>query len=172
MDKIALRKKTVSAAVACIAAYAAFAVAGAVFLPRIEMKENALRNERASLERLRRNLSQKGLHEERWSEHQKLFQEGAESESVVNDWVKSILAYASGTGLVFERLEPQTVRSGGERRRVRLYVAFEGDAGVFAGFIRYLQEQDPLSEVESFTFRSDARPGKFRFEAVLGKVLP
>lgn len=166
-----LKKQGISAAAALIVVFAVFSFVQMMFAPALMKKETALREQRASLERLSRNLSQKDFYEEEWLQHQKLFETDTAGESLVNAWVKDLLSYASAEGLAFSKMEPQGLRKTGSRDRVRLYVSFQGGIEVLTDLVTYLMEKDPLSEVESFVIKGEGAPGRFTYELVLGKVL-
>lgn len=166
-----MRKQGISAGAALIVVFTVFSFVQMLFAPALEKKETALSEQRASLERLSRNLSQKDFYEEQWLQHQKLFEADAAGESLVNAWVKDLLSYASAEGIAFSKMEPQGVRKTGSRDKVRLYVSFQGGIEVMTDLVTYLMEKDPLSEVESFVIKGEGTPGRFTYELVLGKVL-
>lgn len=166
-----LRKQGVSAGAGLIVVFAVFSFVQTLFAPALASKEEELREQRISLERLNRNLSQKDFYQEQWLQHQKLFEADAAGESLVNAWMKDLLAYASSNGIAFSKMEPQDARRTGSRDKVRLYLSFQGGIDALTELVNYLMEKDPLSEVESFVIKGEGSPGRFTYELVLGKVL-
>ncbi len=166
-----MRKQCISAGAALIAAFTIFSFVQMLFSSALEKKETALQEQRSSLERLSKNLSQKDFYEEQWRQHQKLFEADAAGESLVNAWVKDLLSYASSEGIVFSKMEPQGVRKAGSRDKVRLYLSFQGGIAVLTDLVTHLIEKDPLSEIESLVVKGEGAPGRFTYELVLGKVM-
>lgn len=166
-----MRKRSVSAGLAFIAAFLIYGIVHTLFSGVLIQKENELLEGRESLRRLTKNVNQKDFYEAQWREHQKLFEAERSGDSVLNEWVKNLLSYATAQGLVFTKMEPHTARKIHGREEVRLYLSFEGEITRLTAFMDNLIENDPLSSVESFAIKSAGDGSRFSYELVLGKVL-
>ncbi len=106
-----------------------------------------------------------------WESKKTMLSLGADPDSVLNAWVKDLLASAQTQSLVLEKLEPAGVRTGAEGKTLTVFITFQGNIRQLAGFVYRLAEKDPLSRIESFDIRREEESKNLSFELLLGKVV-
>lgn len=166
-----LNKNWTTKGVVYIAAAMGAASIWLIFIPSIRSAQDQLERSARVLEGDRALLARKPALESEWESKRIYFQEGQESDEILNNWVKDLLASAQSQALIMEKLEPTGIKTGPEGRRLTVFLSFQGDILKFVRFIYQIIEKDPLSRVESFGMRQEDTAKGLNFELMLAKAV-
>ena len=153
------------------AALFAAAVVGCIFLPSIKRLCADVTRASKILEEEKALLVKKTSLQSEWEAKKDHLDQGLDPDSVLNAWVKDLLAAAQAESLTLEKLEPAGIRSGPEGKALTVFISFEGDIRQLIRLIYQLVEKDPLARIVSFDVRLDEESKRLSFELLLGKVV-
>ncbi|MFH0984315.1 MAG: hypothetical protein V1882_02140 [Candidatus Omnitrophota bacterium] len=96
---------------------------------------------------------------------------GQNGEAALQDWVNELLRFASENGMVFEKVEPDKLRTKNKDQAMRINLAFRGEVQKLTYFLQYLMRVNPLANVERMKISQTEEKKDYLYELVLGKGL-
>ncbi len=126
-----------------------------VYLPAIRAGEEGIRRQERIFRDYQSLLRRKVNVQSEW-------QSLKSSREDLNTFLKALLAYAQGSRLAMDKLEPAGDNS--------VFVSFQGDVIKLADFIYELTEKHPAVKIRSFSMRRDENAKSFSYEFMLGEL--
>ena len=165
------KKKALTCGVLC---FALLLIGGALWLGfssgmKSDQKEAA--GQKALLAHDQALLSHQQEYESEWKAKEIFFSKSERPEESLNLWVKSILDYAQGQKIVFEKIEPGGIQEKDGRKTMRLVLQFQGDIGKLIKILHHFYEADPLTQIRSLSLKAEEGSKAMEYEIGLGKVL-
>jgi len=96
---------------------------------------------------------------------------GQDSDAALQDWVNTLLRFASENAMVFEKVEPDRLRTKNKDQEMRINLAFKGDIQKLLYFLQYLMKVNPLASVERMKISQTEEKKDYFYELVLEKAL-
>ena len=167
-----LNKKWMALGIAGALALSGGCILFSIFTSPIKDLQNDIQKESRILAEEKSLIANKPSFEKEWEEKKNFFSPGVESEAVLNNWVKDLLAAAQSQALTLEKLEPAGVKADAGVKKLAVFISFQGDIRKLAGFVYQLMEKDPLARIESIDVRLEEGAKTLIFELMLGKIVP
>lgn len=173
-----LKRKAPSAIAVLLIASLSYGFSHILFSPVIESRQRALIEKRTEFHETTKLLSRKKESEAEWEKLKSTLPKAGTPEEVLNLWVKEILSLAQMEGIVFSKLEPEGISTGGGssfggkgKGEIRLLLGFQGDIRKLVRCLYALLEKDSLSRIETFLLKQEENTTAFSYEMNLERTL-
>lgn len=148
-----------------------FGVFKVIFGPKLMMLADERDQKRDQLEAYEELIRQEGQYKKLLEPFNLQSKDRQTGEVVLQDWVNTLLHFASENGMTFEKIEPDKLRTKDREQEMRINLAFKGDIQKLLYFIQYLMKTNPLANIERMKISQTEDKKDYFYELVLEKAL-